>query len=148
MLRTKLLIPIALVVLGALSACTPEEVSHWRAWHDVDPVAAEEFANLPEIQQAAQATQQAVRVEAPEYSSGNTVWDRLAQCESGGNWAINTGNGYYGGLQFLLSTWRSVGGSGYPHQNSREEQIYRAEKVLDASGWGAWPACARKLGLR
>lgn len=79
--------------------------------------------------------------------SGGSVWDRLAQCESGGNWAINTGNGYYGGLQFTLSTWQSVGGSGYPHQASREEQIARAEILLARSGWGQWPACASKLGL-
>ena len=79
--------------------------------------------------------------------SGSSVWDRLAQCESGGNWGINTGNGYYGGLQFSLSTWRGVGGSGYPHQASREEQIARAEILLASSGWGAWPACAAQLGL-
>jgi resuscitation-promoting factor RpfB len=86
-------------------------------------------------------------------SSGSTpasgsVWDRLAQCESGGNWSINTGNGYYGGLQFSLSTWRAYGGSGYPHQNSRAEQIAIAQKLQAAAGWGQWPACSRKLGLR
>lgn len=82
------------------------------------------------------------------FATGNTVWDRLAQCESGGNWAINTGNGYYGGLQFNLSTWHSYGGSGYPHQNSRETQIAIATKVRDASGgYGAWPGCASSLGL-
>ena len=82
------------------------------------------------------------------FASGNTVWDRLAQCESGGNWAINTGNGYYGGLQFNLGTWRSYGGTGYPHQNSRETQIAIATKVRDASGgYGAWPGCASSLGL-
>ena len=76
------------------------------------------------------------------------VWDRLAQCESGGNWSINTGNGYYGGLQFSLGTWQAYGGSGYPHENSKAEQIRIAEKVRDARGhYGDWPACARKLGL-
>lgn len=80
--------------------------------------------------------------------SRNTVWDRLAECESSGNWSINTGNGYYGGLQFSLASWRAVGGSGYPHQASRAEQIRRAEKLLDLQGWGAWPACSSKLGLR
>ncbi len=76
------------------------------------------------------------------------VWDRLAQCESGGNWSINTGNGYYGGLQFSLQTWRAYGGSGYPHENSKAEQIRIAEKVRNARGhYGDWPACARKLGL-
>jgi resuscitation-promoting factor RpfA len=78
----------------------------------------------------------------------DSVWDRLAKCESGGNWGINTGNGYYGGLQFSSSTWRAMGGSGMPHQASRVEQIRVAERTLDAQGWGAWPACSRKLGLR
>ncbi|WP_158563990.1 ubiquitin-like domain-containing protein [Jiangella anatolica] len=76
------------------------------------------------------------------------VWDQLAQCESGGNWSINTGNGYYGGLQFSLGTWQAYGGSGYPHENSKAEQIRIATKVRDArGGYGDWPACARSLGL-
>ena len=83
-----------------------------------------------------------------ERSTPTGVWDRLAQCESGGNWRINTGNGYYGGLQFSLGSWRAVGGSGYPHQASRTEQIARGEKLKAKQGWGAWPACTRKLGLR
>ncbi|MGL5828536.1 MAG: transglycosylase family protein [Angustibacter sp.] len=81
-------------------------------------------------------------------SSG--TWDRLAQCESGGNWSINTGNGYYGGVQFSPSTWRAFGGAKYAssaHLASRSEQIAIAERVLDGQGWGAWPACSRKLGL-
>jgi resuscitation-promoting factor RpfA len=82
-------------------------------------------------------------------ASGST-WDRLARCESGGNWHINTGNGYYGGLQFSPSTWRGFGGGQYAssaHRASRAEQIAIAEKVLARQGWGAWPACSRKLGL-
>jgi uncharacterized protein YabE (DUF348 family) len=72
------------------------------------------------------------------------AWDRIAQCESGGNWHINTGNGYYGGLQFNLGTWRAYGGQGYPHQNSREQQIAVAERVRAASGgYGAWPHCGK-----
>ncbi len=82
------------------------------------------------------------------FAGGNTVWDRLAQCESGGNWAINTGNGYYGGLQFSLSTWRAYGGTGLPSQHSRETQIAIATKLRDASGgYGAWPHCSAALGL-
>ncbi|CAI9416509.1 resuscitation-promoting factor [Nocardioides sp. T2.26MG-1] len=85
---------------------------------------------------------------ATNFASGNSVWDRLAQCESGGNWAINTGNGYYGGLQFNLGTWQSYGGSGLPSNASRETQIAIATKVRNASGgYGAWPGCARALGL-
>ena len=76
------------------------------------------------------------------------VWDRLADCESGGNWHINTGNGYYGGLQFSLGTWHAYGGTGLPSQHSRETQIAIATKLRNASGgYGAWPACAAKLGL-
>ena len=76
------------------------------------------------------------------------VWDRLAGCESGGNWHINTGNGYYGGLQFSLGTWHSYGGTGLPSQHSRETQIAIATKLRNASGgYGAWPACAARLGL-
>ena len=82
------------------------------------------------------------------FAGGSTVWDQLAQCESGGNWAINTGNGYYGGLQFSLSTWRAYGGPGYPHQQSRETQIAIATKLRDANGgYGSWPSCSQKLGL-
>ena len=68
-------------------------------------------------------------------------WDAIAACESGGNWAINTGNGYYGGLQFSMGTWRSNGGSGSPHNASRAEQIRVAENVLRSQGIGAWPTC-------
>lgn len=71
-------------------------------------------------------------------------WDRVAACESGGNWSINTGNGYYGGVQFSLPTWRSVGGQGYPHQNSKAEQINRAEILRQRAGLGQWPVCGRR----
>ncbi len=70
-------------------------------------------------------------------------WDAVASCESGGNWSINTGNGYYGGLQFHPSTWSSNGGSGMPHAASRDEQIRVAENVLQTQGIGAWPHCGR-----
>jgi LysM repeat protein len=73
-------------------------------------------------------------------------WDAIAQCESGGNWSINTGNGYYGGLQFKLSTWQAYGGSGNPASASREEQIRVAENVLKGQGIGAWPVCGKKAG--
>lgn len=87
---------------------------------------------------------------APPVTSG--IWDRIAACESGGNWAINSGNGYYGGLQFLLSTWQINGGTAfaaYPHQATREQQITVAERVVAANGgsYGAWGACAASLGL-
>ncbi|MEU1181990.1 transglycosylase family protein [Streptomyces sp. NPDC005820] len=77
------------------------------------------------------------------------VWDRIAQCESGGNWHINTGNGYYGGLQFSASTWRAYGGSAYAATAdgaSREQQIAVATKVQKSQGWGAWPVCSARAG--
>jgi uncharacterized protein YabE (DUF348 family) len=87
-------------------------------------------------------------VATTNFAGGSTVWDRLAQCEAGGNWATNTGNGYYGGLQFSLGTWHAYGGAGLPSSATRETQIAIATKVRNASGgYGAWPACAASLGL-
>ncbi|WP_272885146.1 resuscitation-promoting factor [Corynebacterium phoceense] len=86
---------------------------------------------------------------APAVADGS-VWDTLAQCESTGNWAINTGNGFSGGLQFTDSTWQAFGGGEYASQAwqaSREQQIAVAQKVQAAQGWGAWPACTAKLGI-
>lgn len=104
---------------------------------------------------ATPTTQEATSAAAPRrtaapanYSAGDgSVWDRIAACEAGGNWAINTGNGYYGGLQFTLSSWQGVGGSGLPSNASREEQIMRGQMLQARSGWGAWPACSARLGL-
>ncbi|WP_431681004.1 transglycosylase family protein [Kitasatospora sp. KL5] len=78
------------------------------------------------------------------------TWDKVADCESSGNWAINTGNGYYGGLQFSRSTWLSYGGgqyAAYPHQATKQQQILIGEKVLAGQGQGAWPTCGPKAGL-
>lgn len=88
------------------------------------------------------------KLAAPKAVVGGNIWDRLAQCESGGNWSINSGNGYYGGLQFSLPTWKAVGGTGYPHQASKAEQVKRGQILQARSGWGQWPACAFKLGLK
>ncbi|MFF3156266.1 transglycosylase family protein [Streptomyces sp. NPDC057910] len=85
----------------------------------------------------------------PAAAADAGVWDRIAQCESGGNWHINTGNGYYGGLQFDAGTWRAHGGGAYAataDRASRAEQIAVATKVKDAQGWGAWPVCSRQAG--
>ncbi|MDP9695285.1 UNVERIFIED_ORG: LysM repeat protein [Arthrobacter globiformis] len=76
-----------------------------------------------------------------------STWDALAQCESGGNWSTNTGNGFSGGLQFTPQTWAAFGGTGSPQGASRAQQIAVAEKVQASQGWGAWPACSAKLGL-
>lgn len=83
--------------------------------------------------------------EAPAVE-GDSVWDKIAQCESGGNWSINTGNGYYGGLQFSAATWHSVGGPGLPHEHSREVQIKYAKILQERSGWGQW-SCSAMVGV-
>lgn len=83
-------------------------------------------------------------------AASNTTWDLVAKCESGNNWAINTGNGYYGGLQFSQSTWAAYGGTKYASRANlatKSEQINIAEKVLAAQGPGAWPVCSVKAGL-
>src|SRR5262245_50688804 len=89
----------ATISVGVLGACTPEEVARWQAWYAADPEAAEAFV---------EAYVSGEPVAAPAQPVG--VWDDLAECESGGDWAINTGNGYYGGLQFAGQTWRAYGG--------------------------------------
>jgi hypothetical protein len=81
----------------------------------------------------------------------DSVWDRLAWCESRGNWAMNSGNGFYGGIQFMLSTWLNMGGGQYayyPHEATREQQIEVASRLQAQYGWGQWPACSSMLGLR
>ena len=79
---------------------------------------------------------------------GDDVWAKLAQCESGGNPATNTGNGFYGMYQFTLETWQSLGGTGYPHEADAATQTAMAKKLQAQAGWGQWPGCADKLGLR
>jgi resuscitation-promoting factor RpfB len=84
-------------------------------------------------------------------TSGTSHWDALARCESGGNWSINTGNGYHGGLQFHPDTWNRHKPSGYPtyaYQATREQQIVVGERVQASQGWGAWPHCSKVVGLR
>lgn len=106
------------------------------------------------------STREAARKEPKASTGGGTsasaggvssTWRALAKCESGGNWAINTGNGYYGGLQFSQGSWLGAGGgkyAAYPHQASPAEQVAVAEKLRASGGWGHWPACSSKLGLR
>ncbi|TDZ78972.1 Resuscitation-promoting factor RpfB precursor [Mycobacteroides salmoniphilum] len=88
--------------------------------------------------------------EVPTVTRGS-AWDALASCEAGGNWAINTGNGFYGGVQFDYGTWLAHGGAKYaPRADlaTREEQIAIAEKTLAVQGWGAWPVCSARVGAR
>ena len=83
----------------------------------------------------------------PAQASEQGVWDKVAECESGGDWHINTGNGYYGGLQFSEQTWKAFGGEGMPHEASKAEQIDLAQKTHEEQGPGAWPTCGEKAGL-
>ncbi|OKH99402.1 peptidoglycan-binding protein [Streptomyces sp. CB02923] len=92
-----------------------------------------------------------VAADGPAEARSGATWNRLAGCESGGNWRADTGNGFSGGLQFAHSTWRSFGGGKYASRASRAsraQQIRVAERVLARQGWGAWPACSARLGLR
>jgi LysM repeat protein len=87
---------------------------------------------------------------SPAQAATTNTWERLAACESGGNWHINTGNGYYGGVQFSDGTWDGNGGNRFAKRAdlaTKAEQIVIAEKVLDARGWSPWPACSARLGL-
>jgi hypothetical protein len=90
-------------------------------------------------------------IAAPANAAPDSAWDKLAQCESGGRWNINTGNGYHGGLQFAPKTWSGFGGKEFApvaHKATREQQIVVAERVLAKQGWNAWPSCSRKTGVR
>lgn len=89
----------------------------------------------------------ALSATAANAATSTSTWDALAQCESGGNWSTNTGNGYTGGLQFSDSTWAAYGGTGSAANATREQQIAVAEQVQASQGWGAWPSCASQLGL-
>ncbi|MGH4026183.1 MAG: transglycosylase family protein [Pseudonocardiaceae bacterium] len=87
----------------------------------------------------------------PAQAAPESTWDKLAECESSGNWGVNTGNGYYGGVQFSQSTWEGFGGSEYASRAdlaTREQQIAIAERVLAGQGWGAWPTCSAQVGAR
>lgn len=113
-----------------------------------------------EARRAAESAPVAAAAAAPAPGSNYERFLRLADCESGqrdkagnpipgtANWHINTGNGYYGGLQFSLDTWRRAGGTGYPHEHSRDTQIAIAESWLAKTSWSQWPDCSRRLGYR
>ncbi|MCE5292115.1 MAG: transglycosylase family protein [Nocardiaceae bacterium] len=135
------------VLVGAMSAIAAAPIGVAMA-SEPSPAVATTIASEPAPAPApAPVIEPAAVVEAPEYTAPHN-WDGVAQCEAGGNWAINTGNGYYGGLQFDLSTWNAYGGSQYaerPDLASRNAQIAIAEKVFAAQGAGAWPTCGSNL---
>ena len=154
-----------LLGIGLLAACTPAQVGAWLNWHSQDPEAALAFAN--HLRSRSRVGQDGVvEPDAPEpdWHAGDTPdspdprrrWplrlghDRSVRARR--ELGINTGNGYSGGLQFLHSTWRAYGGQQFavrwPTRRRRSEQIIVAERVLDDVGWGAWPTCSRRAGLR
>lgn len=118
---------------------------------DADPGASAPWLETAPLAPAAAAVPAAPVPAAPARPAVAAVWERLARCEAGGDWGVSTGNGYYGGLQFDLATWRDFGGPEFaarPHEASKEEQVAVAVRVRDArGGYGAWPGCAAKLGL-
>jgi hypothetical protein len=166
----RLIVTAGLVALTA--ACSPAQTAAWIDWHADDPDAAVDWAVNrcgelctndtnnngvvePDATTPARESDDSndndddgSSSSSSSSSSGGSVWDAIAECESNGNWGIATGNGYYGGLQFSLGSWRAAGGSGYPHHASRSEQIRVAENLLDMQGWGAWPTCSRIVGVR
>ena len=93
----------------------------------------------------------AVAIASPSHAVRTHTWERLAQCESSGRWHINTGNGYYGGLQISRSTWHAHGGGRFaarPDRASKRQQIRVATRIKHSQGWGAWPACSARIGVR
>ena len=133
-------IPAADEVLAArpLPENAPAEAKQQAAVQETAPVA-----------NAAPAPVQKKQIAAPAVTNGG-VWDSLAMCEASGNWSINTGNGFSGGLQFTPSTWAAYGGLNYApaaYMATREQQIDVATRVQAGQGWGAWPACTAKLGI-
>lgn len=93
----------------------------------------------------------AVAVDTSAHAATTRTWNRLAQCESGGRWHINTHNGYYGGLQISRATWRGYGGRHFarlPNHATKHQQIRVAERIKRGQGWGAWPTCSRRIGVR
>jgi hypothetical protein len=142
---------MALILAGMLMLSAATE--------DVEALAAQAGVDVMDLQGAAHTTGlepreylymtgELQRPFTPTVRAPSSVWDRLAACESGGRWNTNTGNGFYGGLQFTLGTWRAYGGTGMPHLASKGQQVAVAERVLRRQGWRAWPTCARRLGLR
>jgi Transglycosylase-like domain len=132
---------LTVFTLLALTACSPLEEAAWLGWHRQDPQGAVDYlydegiADRPDHQ----GEQDSAGVYWP--------WTELAECESGGNWSADTGNGYYGGLQFAWGSWEAAGGAGNPAHASPSEQVMRGEILQDLQGWNAWPTCARIVGL-
>lgn len=144
------IITVAALVVAAMSvsaSCSASQVQTWFAARGT-PVSDAKASQIAEYLTVWQAQNRVLLsyLSAVQAASipNEANWDRVAACESGGNWSINTGNGYYGGLQFNLGTWRAYGGSGYPNQNSKAEQIRVAERLRQSAGLGQWPVCGSR----
>jgi len=151
-------IPLIILFLHAPQAFSDEEkdafVRQDSSWHkNVALQVPAETSNISYSFSTATITPSPSPTPAPTSApvqvsgSNDDVWEKLAQCESKGNWSINTGNGYYGGLQFSESAWRGVGGTNMPHEASKDEQLMRGKMLQERRGWGPWGACSKKLGL-
>lgn len=128
-----------------------EEIVSEEETRKAKPATIVRGTKAPSVNAASNSDEKSNSGAAAPAVAGGSVWDQIAQCESGGDWSINTGNGYHGGLQFNQGTWAAYGGTAYAptaDQATREQQIAIAEKTQAAQGWGAWPACTAKLGLR
>ena len=128
------------------ASCSTQQVQSWfqsTGHGDVSDARASQIASYLTVWDA---QNRALTAYLASVAPNEARWDRVAACESGGNWAANTGNGFYGGLQFNLGTWRAYGGTGYPNQNSKATQIRVAERVrTGGQGLGAWPVCGRRF---
>ena len=152
--RTRICLCVAFASLGLIFVADPVAPSSVEA---IEPAMSVAIIppTVPLIVEAAP-----VVTEPPQTTTTTTTqpvisedsrWDQLAQCESGGNWSINTGNGFTGGVQFLQSTWLAMGGGEFApdaYLASKAEQIIVAERLVAVSGWGAWPGCTSKFGWR
>ena len=152
--RTRICLCVAFASLGLIFVADPVAPSSVEA---IEPAMSVAIIppTVPPIVEAAPVVTEPPQITTttttqPVLSEGSR-WDQLAQCESGGNWSINTGNGFTGGVQFLQSTWLAMGGGEFApdaYLASKAEQIIVAERLVKVSGWGAWPGCTSKFGWR
>jgi hypothetical protein len=152
--RTRICLCVAFASLGLIFVADPVAPSTVEAIEPaisvaiIPPTVPPIVEAVPVVTEPPQTT---TTITTQPVVSESSRWDQLAQCESGGNWAINTGNGFTGGVQFLQSTWLAMGGGEFAadaYLASKAEQIIVAERLVEVSGWGAWPGCTAKFGWR
>jgi hypothetical protein len=152
--RTRICLCVAFASLGLIFVADPVAPSTVEA---IEPAISVAIIppTIPPIVEAVpvvtEPPQTTTTITTQPVVSEGTRWEQLAECESGGNWSINTGNGFSGGVQFLQSTWLAMGGGEFApdaYLASKAEQIIVAERLVEVSGWGAWPGCTAKFGWR